>query len=127
MQVGWVSWAIQPPEMSLILVVKATFRLVPDGPAELVPDDDQELPTGAMFWDDDPERPIRYASDLAVLKPRGEVMLTGTWRSPGFEPVPHTVLSFECGSVQKQLALIGDPQLRAALGTFGKDVGRFLK
>ena len=108
MHIGWVSWAIRPPELSLVLVVKATYRLVPDGTAELVEEDEQALPTGAMFWDDDPERSIRYASDLAVLKPRGELLLTGTWRSPNGDPVEHAHLSLKCGAVQKELALIGD-------------------
>jgi uncharacterized protein YjbI with pentapeptide repeats len=111
MEVAWHVWQARPPHPSLTVIVKATFTIVPDGPCTLA--DVQALPTGDQHHDDDPERSLRYASDLEPLKPRGECFLVGSFHAPGGQPVPHSKVAFQIGavpgsSVRKQLAVYGD-------------------
>lgn len=106
LEIGWITWAVRPPQPSLVVVVKGTFALGPQGALPFA--EEQELPTGDMFWDDDPELSARYESDMGIIKPRGEVLLVGTWRAPGGKPVTQAMIRMRVGSVKKQLALIGD-------------------
>ena len=57
-------------------------------------------PSGDEHVDDDPERALRYASDLDPLKPRAECMVVGAYRpapgrSPETEPAKNLALSFD--------------------------------
>lgn len=106
MEVAWHVWQARPPHPSLTVVVKATFTIVPEGPCTLA--GVQALPTGDMHHDDDPERSLRYASDLEPLKPRGECFVVGSFHAPGGQPVPHSKVAFQIGAVRKQLAVYGD-------------------
>jgi uncharacterized protein YjbI with pentapeptide repeats len=75
-----VPWQVRPPKDSLTVIVKGTFDLVPRGPAVLRAE--CSFPTGDLHVDDDLKKGLRYASDLAVWKPRADVTLTGTAHAP---------------------------------------------
>jgi uncharacterized protein YjbI with pentapeptide repeats len=104
LEVGWLTTAIRPPEMSMLVVVKATFVLG-DGVATLAPA--QDPVSGELYWEDDPARSVRYPSDFALLKPRGECFVVGSCR-PLIGPVERTVAAFEIGRVKKSFAVYGD-------------------
>lgn len=98
-------WPIRPPRASMLVVVKATFALE-DGAATLA--ETQEPVTGALHWEDDPERSARYPSEFALLKPRGECFVVGHCRPLTPRPVERTVASFRVGAVQKSMEVYGD-------------------
>lgn len=99
-------WPIAPPRASMLVVVKATYVLTKQG-AFLSPM--QDPVTGELYWDDDPEKSVRYPSDLALLKPRGECFVAGHCR-PLTDPVERTVAAFQVGNIKKSFAVIGDRQ-----------------
>ncbi len=103
---GHLAWQLQPPQWALTLVVKATFDLVPDGVA--TPADEARLVTGdEPFEDDTREHPsLRFESDLASLKPRGECLLAGTCHAPGGEAAVAAV-SFRVGAVHRRFMVFG--------------------
>lgn len=104
-EVGWLAWQLRPPQPSLTVVVKASFALVPGGPCVVAPE--QELVTGDEHPDDDLARSPRYATDLAVFKPRGECLLVGTCYPPGGRATVSAV-AFRVGAVKRSLAVFGD-------------------
>ncbi len=104
--VGWRTWAFSPGDMRLVVAVKATFELPSEGLAQLVADVDQAFVTGDEPWDDDVDRTIRYASDLALVKPQGEAWLTGTLSTP--EPVRELVCRARVGDVEMRFSVVGD-------------------
>jgi uncharacterized protein YjbI with pentapeptide repeats len=106
MEVAWHVWQARPPSPSMTVVVKGTFTLEPDGECKLAPA--QALPTGDEHHDQDPERSLRYPSDLEPIKRRGECFVIGSFYAPGGQPVPHSKCAFQVGSVRKQLAIYGD-------------------
>lgn len=102
---GITYWAIEPPRASMIVVVKVTFDLRPNG-FELAPT--QPPVTGETFWDDDPQRSVRWPTDLAILKPRGECFVVGCARPLTGRPETQTTASFAIGAVRKSFAVFGD-------------------
>ena len=114
LELGWLTWQVRPPATSLVCVVKATFALVPKGPCPLA--EIQDAVTGDLYWDDDPDRAVRYDSDLAISKPRAEWWVTGVWRAPTGRAVRHHVLTAEVAGQRKRLALIGDRFWRPGVG-----------
>ncbi|MCB9592981.1 MAG: DUF2169 domain-containing protein [Sandaracinaceae bacterium] len=99
-------WATEPPKTSMIVVAKATFVLAREGAAKLCVE--QDVPTGELHWDDDPARSVRYPSDFALLKPRGECFVTGSVRTLSGRPEERTVAGFRVGPISKSLAVYGD-------------------
>lgn len=102
---AWIPWKIRPPVWSMVVVVKGTFRIVPDGPA--VPAEKPLLPTGNLYVNDDPELPQIYEHDFAPWKPKVDLLLdatdggtfgVGSWSKRAaaaaqFRPVPQTAPS----------------------------------
>ncbi len=107
LQIAWLPGKVRPPQDSLTLIVKGSFRLTPGQAAELDADD-QPPPTGPAFHDDDPERSPRYETDFAFFKPRADLLLVGTCHAPGGAPRPACRAAFGVGERQKSLAVIGD-------------------
>jgi uncharacterized protein YjbI with pentapeptide repeats len=107
-EVAWLVWRIRPPKPSLTVVVKATFDLCALGDCPIAAT--QALPTGDELHDDEEGESLRYESDLAPLKLRGECLLMGTYRPPaGAAPAPTSAgLLFRVGPVNKRLALFGE-------------------
>src|SRR5690349_1714824 len=106
MQFGYVVTQARPPVPSLTVVVKATFRLVPGGECTLAPE--QAPPSAEVHHDDDPKQSVRYDSDFAVNKVRGECFVAGSCYAPGGRPVPASGVAFRVGRVAKALAVFGD-------------------
>lgn len=106
MEVAWQAWQARPPQASLTVVVKATYDLPAEGIAALA--EEQALVLGDLHHDDDPERSLRYASDLEPLKPCGEWLVLGSCHVPGEQGVAHTKVRARVGSVQKELAILRD-------------------
>ncbi|HJL20073.1 MAG TPA: DUF2169 domain-containing protein [Sandaracinaceae bacterium LLY-WYZ-13_1] len=104
LRVGWLPWQFVPGDWRLVVAVKATVELPREGVATLA--EEQAFVTGDMFWDDDPERSLRYAEDLALIKPRGEVWLTGTVHTS--EPVRELSCLARVGDVQMRFSVVGD-------------------
>jgi uncharacterized protein YjbI with pentapeptide repeats len=105
-EIGWVISQARPPRHSLTVVVKGTFELVPSGECPIAAE--QALLTGDEHHEGDIERSLRHASDFALLKPRAECWLTGTYRAPNATPVTAATVAFRVGQVAKRLALVGD-------------------
>lgn len=95
------------PKDTLTLIIKGTFRLKADSPAEMLPDDEQLLPTGDQFYDDDPHASVRYESDFVHFKPRADVMVVGHCHVPNGSPQPACSVRLEAGSVAKSLMVFG--------------------
>ncbi len=117
-----VPFQVRPPRDSLTVVVKGTFRLVPDGPA--TPLDEPDIPTGDVFSDDDFEKSLIYPSDLAVFKARADVVFLGHAVAPGGASKAAEVrVSFgrDKNRIQRKLAVFGermwDKSLLAAVPT----------
>jgi uncharacterized protein YjbI with pentapeptide repeats len=107
--VGWLTWAFEPPAMRLVLAVKATFEIPRDGLCTLAAE--QAFVTGDVHWDDDVERSVRYDSDLALVKPQGEMWISGAVRSP--EPIRELSCCARVGAIDTRFALVGDRWWRA--------------
>lgn len=104
LRAAWRPWSFAPGDWRLVVAVKATFDLPREGVATLA--EDQAFVSGDAFWDDDPERSIRYDDDLALLKPEGEWWLTGTLRAP--EPVRELACCARVGERELRFDVIGD-------------------
>lgn len=108
MAVGWLPWSFEPGSMRLVVAVKATWDLPREGLATLARE--QAFVTGDEHWDDDVDRTVRYATDLELLKPQGEVWLTGTLRTR--EPVRELSCRARVGDVEMGFAVVGDRRWR---------------
>src|SRR5690606_7894935 len=99
------SWQLKPPKDALILVVKGTFDLVMGGPAS--PAEEQELPLGPVPFEGS-EEALRYPGDIALFKPRCDVLLAGhAYAGRGAATVRR--LHIELGrALSFSLAAIGD-------------------
>lgn len=98
-----VGWCVsQVNGLTATLIAKGTFRLRPDAPAVLA---ERQEPLGGDVLDE--SGVLRYPSDFAWMKPRADLLLSGTCHVP--RP-PDTVcrVTFLVGRWQKQIAVIGE-------------------
>ena len=104
-----IPWQLLPGQEVRTVIVKATFDLVPDGPAKQR--QDPEPPSGDLFEGGDPQRDLRYPSDFAIFKPRADVTLRGHAHAPGGRSSAAEVV-FRFGRDRKRferrLAVFGD-------------------
>ena len=99
MTFGFLTWPLRPPQLTLVLVVKATFDIVKDGSATMA-----ESPRqchGPVYFDDDTEASLRLDSDFALLKRSGECLLAGTCHPP--EPTGVSAVRFTVGELEKTI------------------------
>jgi uncharacterized protein YjbI with pentapeptide repeats len=89
----------------LIVIAKATYRLVPGGPCE--PLDEPHPPSGDVHWDDDENASLQYASDFVPHKPRADVLLTGHAYTRGDDRAAARV-QLKLGEVDRVLTATGD-------------------
>lgn len=107
MTFGMITGRVYFPGHSLTLVAKGTWDLVRGGTA--VPSEEQLLPTGPEPWDDGGDSPsLRYDSDFAHYKPRADLLVVGTARPPGGQPVTRLPVGVRVGQHSKALMVFGD-------------------
>lgn len=97
---------------ALTFVVKATLDLEPGGVARLA--EEQAAPCGDVP-DAAAAASLRYASDFAPFKPRGEALLVGTCRPPGGRPATTCMVAFGVNDWTKRLQVIGQRVVRRRL------------
>lgn len=98
---GWVNF----PSRSATLVVKAGFRIMPDGVCEPL-EEQPGIEGDVMSAAEVPE--CRYDADMAQFKPKADVMLTGTCYAPGGKAVTALTATFRVGDWSKSVACIGN-------------------
>lgn len=104
---GWLVSKIQPPQLSATLFIKGTFQLVPNAAAVPV-EEEPEFPLGDVFWEDDPEKSLYYASDFVPQKPRADLLLVGKCYAPGSRLAPACRPIFQVGSRSKSIGVFGN-------------------
>lgn len=103
---GYLPWQVRPPRVSLMLVIKGTFALRPDGLAVVA---DEQMPTsGPVHHDDDPNASLSWDTDFAILKPNGECSLVASCHAPGGRPTASAMASFSVGSASRTMQVFGD-------------------
>lgn len=114
--VATLPWQIQPPKDSLTIIVKGSFQLVDGGPATALPE--PQLPLGDVFAEDEPDKPLRQASDFAILKPQCDVLLHGHAHAPGGGARAMQIalrVKGAHGRIERQLNVFGDRTWQRAL------------
>lgn len=104
MTFGFLTWPLRPPQLTMVLIVKATFDIQHDGPATMA-----ESPRqchGPVYFDDDTEGSLRLDSDFALLKRTGECLLAGTCHPPA--PTGVSAVRFAVGDLEKKIGVFGD-------------------
>lgn len=104
-EIGLMPWEFEPGELLYLVFVKGTFSLVP-GRCEIA--EEQATIQGEVPFDDHDRPSVRCASDFAVVKPRGEWLLTGSAFAPGGRPVTVLPVHVRVGPLEKQLVVYGD-------------------
>lgn len=105
LEAGFVVTHVAPPRPTLTVVVKATLRFDDRGQCTLA--EAQRPVSGDAYVDDDPARPLVYASDLAALKPCGECWVHGRFRAPHGVAVAQGTAAFELGPVRRAVSVFG--------------------
>ncbi|MEZ5991262.1 MAG: DUF2169 domain-containing protein [Planctomycetota bacterium] len=98
---GWVNF----PSHTATLVVKAGFRIMPDGVCEPL-DEQPSFEGDVMSKASEPE--CLYDADLAQYKPHADVLLSGSCHAPGGKAVTATTATFRVGDWSKSVACIGN-------------------
>lgn len=107
-------------DLACSFIVKGTFRLVPDAPAEPWADGPDPL-AGDTPWPDEPALGLAYPSDFVPWKPCGEWLAVGTARPPAAYASAadasavwklagdrrHFMIRMEVGSRDKSLEVVG--------------------
>lgn len=106
LEAGFHAFQVRPPQDALVVVVKATFELRGDGGTCALAGEQRPV-IGDVYDDEDPNRILRYATDLAALKTQGEFLLTGTCHPPGGSARTSAV-SARVGPLAKTVAVFGD-------------------
>ena len=106
-----------PPAPEMMLVVRGTFRLVPDGVVTAIEGLDQGFLSGDVYSDGDSERTgeLLHASDFADFKLNAEVLLQGSCRPPRGQAVTQCPIRFQVGEWKKDLVVFGDRTWEAGL------------
>ena len=60
--------------------------------------------TGELFYDDDETQSVRYDTDFAITKPRGECFVVGSCHVPGGRESPVSGVAFKIGAVSKNVS-----------------------
>lgn len=99
-------WQAQNGAWTLTVAVRATFSLVHGREAVLA--DTQEPLVGDRHYDDDPRQSLYCAGDLALYKPRADVVLVGSAFAPDHVAVDALLARLSLGELDKSLGVIGD-------------------
>lgn len=99
---------IEPPQDSITLLVKGSFRIVVDAPIEPLPEAEQPGISGDQRHMDDLGRSLAYASDLEPYKVNGDLIVTGSCHQPGGAAAPSCRVAVTCGEWRKELLVFGE-------------------
>ncbi|MEJ7735643.1 MAG: DUF2169 domain-containing protein, partial [Polyangiaceae bacterium] len=92
----------------LLVIVKASFELGPDGTPELAPEARSRGVRFADFpWDDKKPESIAYPADVCLRKPGTDVIFVAKAYAPGERPVPKFDVRVEVGKLAKSLVVFG--------------------
>lgn len=117
-EADWFAWKTRSGQSCLTAVVKGTFDLAESGRCFIAPD--QAPIAGDVHREGEPERDLRFESDLANLKLRGECLVVGSCYAPGGLPVPSTLAACKIGPLAKVMAIFGDRRLDRSGDTMGE-------
>src|SRR6185295_10392090 len=115
---GWLVSRVRPPALQATFVIKGAFVLKPGAPAEPAPE--PALVIGDIQDGDDPAKVLKYASDLAPLKLRTDLLLFATCHAPGGKSATVLRAGFRVGSFAKSVAVIGDRRWAPGLMSMGQ-------
>ncbi|MRG96385.1 DUF2169 family type VI secretion system accessory protein [Polyangium spumosum] len=107
-------WQTSAGATAQTVVVKATFQLTP-GESVLAKEQDGAVEEDE-FWDDDPTRSVRVASDKVPYKARADVMLVGHAYAPEKQPVRSLPVRLVVGELDKSIEVWCDRVFRAQDG-----------
>ena len=105
-RVGTLLWEALPGQLSLTVIVKATFLLVPGG--EAVPAPEQDPIGDDQHWEESALGSLFRPDDLAPMKRRVDLALVGHAYAPGGEPVAELTARLRVGDFFKTLEIKGD-------------------
>jgi uncharacterized protein YjbI with pentapeptide repeats len=105
---GWIPHAFEPPQVHGIFIAKVVYKLVPNGVASALDDDSLALLSGNVFFDDNPNQGLAYASDFVPVKVRPDLLLIATAHAPQGRPMQSFEAAWHVGSWQKRIKIVGD-------------------
>lgn len=107
---GATASSLRPPRPIMTLVVKATFRLRPGAPVEVLTGlGEQGTLSGDVFdpADEDRAGQLVYASDFADFKPKADILVRAACHTPGGKPMPECAVRVTVGAWSKLLRVVG--------------------
>jgi hypothetical protein len=105
-RVGTLFWEAQPGQLSLSVIVNATFTLVHNG--EAFPASEQLAPADDEYWDNNVQASIHRPGESVPVKRRVDVILAGHAYAPGGEPTQSLVARLRVGEFEKAIRVTGD-------------------
>lgn len=106
LRVGFFAIKKDHPKDSLTIVAKGTFDLATGG--AVTPCAEQPLLSGDRYEDEDRTSGLAYPSDFTPWKPRADILVRGTCRTPRGEPRTAARVAVRVGAWEKELAVVGD-------------------
>lgn len=107
-RLGWFAHSFKPPSLAGVFIAKLSCKLQHELTAVLLVDDDAIELNGDVPAEDDPGCPLKVSSDFAPLKPRFDLLLNATARSPTRKPSPSWTVNWRVGDWSKSLRVFGD-------------------
>lgn len=104
--IGSVLWQAQGGAWTLTVCVRGTFAIARGRDAPLA--DAQEPLAVDRSFGDDPRSSLYTASDLALYKPRVDVLLVGSAFAQGRAPVEALIARLTLAELDKSIGVIGD-------------------
>jgi hypothetical protein len=98
-----------------IVVVKATYDLLPGGALEVSKEPLEPLQVPEYIGADG-QSSLRYDADLIAMKPATDVYLNAVAYAPNGRPVPRVEVGFRVGGLRKDLVVFGDRTWSRAVG-----------
>ena len=102
-------WQPRPSAWVMTVAAKLSFVLEP-GTASLAPEQ-EPIHESDSHWDDDEQRSLSVASDLAPTKPRVDVLLVGHAFAPKGQPQRGLIATLGVEGLQKSIELYADRSL----------------
>lgn len=121
LSIGWLEIKLSPKKTVASFFIKSTFKLQPDHSAIPV-EEEPDLVTGDIFYEEDDSRSLYYSSDFVPFKPRADVVVVGKCHAPKGTKVPAREVTIEVGSKTKTINVFGNRYWKKFhLGTSASD------